>query len=385
MNRSTPHRAHMRESVHIASTHRPFDPRIFQKECRSLARAGYRVTYIVPHDRDEVVDDVRIKAVPRPSSGKERLKRTLTLLYRAALRESTEAVFHFHDVELIFHMLRLSSSGRKVVYDAHELTRLQMQTQEWIPRLLRPVIARTLSTAEQFGDRRFNGIIGAWPAILDQFDNPNCILVRNFPVTSRYRSDTTTPYSERPHRVIYMGGLTESRGFMQMLEAMHLLSDISLAELRLAGTFYPSALREESPGIAGFDRTAYLGWLQHDELVRELDQARVGLSVILPVGQYRIHYPTKVFQYMAAGIPVVASDFPFLRETIDGHRCGLLVDPSDPRAIADAIRYLLEHPLEAEEMGRRGLRAARDSFDWSSEELSLLSLYAEMFSLETDE
>jgi len=365
----------MRESIHIASTHRPFDSRIFRKECRSLARAGYRVTVLVPHERDEVVDGVRIKAVPLPSTGAERLRRTLTQLYRAALRESTEAVFHFHDVELIFHMLRLSARGRTIVYDAHELTRLQTRTQKWIPAVLRPLVARILQAAEQIGDRWFDGMIAAWPEILDQFDNPNRALVRNFPLTDGYRSPGTTPYADRPRRVIYMGGLTESRGLVQMLEAMSLLPESALSELRLAGTFHPPELRESAKSMKGIERTICLGWLQHDELVRELDQARVGLSVLLPVGQYRIAHPTKVFQYMAAGIPVVASDFPFLRDVIDRHRCGLLVNPEDPAAIADAVGYLLEHPEEAAEMGQRGIRAARYHFDWSSEERSLLTLY----------
>lgn len=366
--------------VHIASTHRPFDSRIFEKECRSLAEHGYDVTLIVPHVRDEIVDGIRIRAVRPPGSGRERLTKTLGLIFDAAMKEPADAVFHFHDAELIFHMLRLARRGRRVVYDAHEITRLQVLHMAWIPRLARPIIARIMHLAERRGDRRFAGIVGAVPAILEQFHNPRRALIRNFPFTDRYRSDDPTPWNERPAHVIYLGGLTEARGLREMMHAVDLLPGFVEARLRLAGSFHPPTLEREIRGWPGFDRTTFLGWLDSDAIVAELDSARIGIVVLKPTEQYLLSYPTKLFQYMAAGIPVIASDFPVWREIVATERCGILVDPTRPDELADAAGYLLNHPDEAHEMGLRGFRAARRKFDWASEEATLLQFYEKLLS-----
>ena len=366
------------ESIHLASTHPPFDTRIFHKECKTLARAGYRVTLIVPHDRDEVVDGVRIRSVPKPNVGKERLTKTLGHIYRAALAEAPEALYHFHDAELIFHMFLLKARGRRVVYDAHEDTLRQVMYQHWIPRPLRRPVSLVMRWAEWLGGRWFEGIIAAEPGILKRFSEKRTVLVHNFPLLDELHRATPIPYAQRHPRITYIGGITRKRGIEEMLAAIDLLPASLGAELVLGGMFHPAGLEDEVRRMPGAERTDIRGWLQREQVAEVLAETRVGIVTLHPTPKYLDSYPTKLFEYMAAGLPVIASDFPQWRRFVEEAQCGLLVDPLDPDAIAEAMRWMLERPDEAAAMGARGREAVRTRYSWEREAPRLLAFYEEL-------
>jgi glycosyltransferase involved in cell wall biosynthesis len=85
--------------------------------------------------------------------------------------------------------------------------------------------------------------------------------------------------------------------------------------------------------------------------------------------------PTKLFEYMATGLPVIASNFPHWKEILEDNHCGLVVDPLNPKEIARAIEYLLDHPEEASRMGENGRQAVKDKYNWEEEGKKLLDLY----------
>lgn len=362
-------------SVHLASTHRPGDVRIFVRECRTLSEAGFDVTYIVPHERDETVEGVRIRAVPLPQSGAERLSRTLRDVYRKAREEPSDSIFHVHDAELLPYALLLALGGRTVVYDAHEDTPRQVLAQHWIPRYLRPVVSVFFSMLEWLSGRLFDHVIAAWPGIARRYPPERTTLLRNFPQIEEFALVDLDGYSRRGNVIVYAGGISRIRGIFELLEALDRIPDNLAVRVELAGTFYPQELEREVAGRPAWDRVRFHGWLGRSELVRVMRRARIGYCVLLPTPQHVISYPNKLFEYMAAGLPVVASDFPVWREIVESADCGLLVDPRSPAEIARALQYLLQHPNEAEAFGRRGRRAFERRYNWDVEAKKLIDLY----------
>ncbi len=363
------------ESVHLASSHSAFDTRIFHKECKTLANAGFKVTLIVPHELDEIVDGVRIRSVPLPGNGKERLSKTIGNIYRAALAESPEAIFHFHDAEMIFHMFLLKIRGRKVIYDAHEDTPKQVMYQHWIPWVLRGPISLVMRVAEWLGGHVFDGIVVAEPGILKRFHSKRTVLVHNFPLLNELNTSDSTPYLERPPRITYIGGITRKRGIAEMLAAVSLLPAELRAEIVLGGSFFPATLQEDIRHMQGYDRTDIRGWLDRDQVSDLLASSRIGIVTLHPTEKYLNSYPTKLFEYMSAGLPVIASDFPQWRQFVEEDRCGILVDPLAPQSIADAIQWMLENPEEAAAMGARGRTAVSQKYNWEQDAPGLLALY----------
>jgi glycosyltransferase involved in cell wall biosynthesis len=286
-------------------------------------------------------------------------------------------LYHFHDPELLWYAGAFQRRvGRPVVYDAHEDYRLQVYRKIWIPSWLRGLASLAIGGLEDRVVPRLGGVVAATPSIERRFaSHPHCVLVQNLPVIDELSVANCLPLAKRPPRVAYLGGISRDRGACQMAEAMTLLPKGLGARLTLIGDYRPPGLEHELRDIAGPEHLELLGWCNRETVAAVLAQARVGLITALPVQCHVESQPTKLFEYMSAGLPVVASDIPLWRKFVEGIGCGLCVDPREPQTIADAIRWLLEHPEEAEAMGQRGRTAVVERLHWQAEFQVLLRLY----------
>jgi len=361
--------------VHLTTAHGPSDVRIFHKECCSLAEAGYNVTLICPGDAVSNNKGVHMDLIPVPKNRRERMTRTVYQACDAALGYEAD-LYHFHDPELIRIAPRLKSRGAKVVYDSHEDVRAQIRTKEWLPRWIRGPVACSFGTLESYAASRLDAIVAATPHIAERFPKDKTVVVNNYPLKDEI-INCESEYTDRPPAITYLGGISRIRGALEMVRAMEIMcQDYHYdARLTLVGDFESPDLQAALIRQPGWEHVEYVGRQPRDTALAFVQRSRVGLVLFHPAPNHVYAQPNKLFEYMACGTPIVASHFPYWREIVEKTGCGLLADPQDPREIAEAIRWLLDHSDEAAALGRRGREAIVHEYNWESQVPILIGLY----------
>lgn len=294
-----------------------------------------------------------------------------------AVRRSRPLVVHFHDPELIPLGLVLKCFGYRVVYDVHEDLPRQVLTKYWLPAVARWPVSRAMSACEWLAARIFDAIVPAEPKIAGRFPSHKTTLVQNFPIADELVVADGIPYRERLPHFACIGGISVIRGIHEMIQATASArrADGQEARLCLAGVSQPAGLLAEARSAPGWGQVDFHGWADRRQVAAILGSVRAGLAVLHPTPKYLDAWPTKMFEYMSVGLPVIVSDFPLWRGIVEDAGCGLLVNPMDPQAIADAMQWILDHPEEAEAMGRRGRAAVEKHYNWETEAEKLVALY----------
>ncbi len=366
----------MTRVVHISTAHPWNDARILYRECRGLAEAGFDVTLVCGGDGDaRMVEGVGIVEVPRSVS---RLARMTVGAWRCTWRALAmhPALIHIHDAELLVPALVARARGLPVVYDVHEDLPLQVMSKGWIPSWLRPSVSWVAGLTETVLARAMSGCCAATPHIAARFGRLRPTeVVQNFPPTGEIAPRNAPEQASPETTLVYMGGLTEARGIRVLVEAVGRANRQVPVRLVLAGRFWPREYESDLSRVPGWDRVTYVGWQDRAGIDRLIAGADIGMVVLLPEPNYLEAYPTKLFEYMLGGIPVIASDFPLWREIVEAAKCGLLVDPGSPDAVASAIVSLVDDPDLTARMGAAGRAAALAHYTWESQYPHLEALY----------
>ena len=357
----------------ITTGHHIDDHRILGKECTSLSAAGYDVTLVAPAPPGTERPGVRVVPLAAPPANRARRMVARPLAAYRAARATDADIYHFHDPDFLPQALRLAHEGRRVIYDAHEDVPKQLLAKPWVKPVLRRPASWLADRLELAAAGRISAVIGSVPPIVERFrgHTPRVALVANFP---RLEEIAPGPFAERERTACYVGDLSRMRGLVELIDAMeHLDCELELAG-RFDSTFAPSEL-EKRPGWA---RVRYHGRIGRAEVAALLRRTSVGVLPLRRSPNHSVAWPVKLFEYMAAGLPVVATDVEPWNAIIERHRCGLCVPLDDPRALGAAITRLLDDPQEARAMGERGRAAAIEYYSWESQEAVLLGLYEEL-------
>jgi len=361
--------------VMLTTVHTAKDVRIFHHEAKSLAKAGLSVAVIGQHPQSEDADGVWIEALQEPTNRFHRLVQGWTVLKRA-FRMSV-GVFIFHDPELFWVALALRVLGRKVVYDSHENLPMQVLQKLWLPRVVRWVLVPTCWLFEWLYSRLLSGVIVVNEKVGMHFPKKRTIVVRNFPTRTALDSfSQDVPLHLRGRVVIYAGGLSRIRGIRELVEAFRGL-ELKDAQLWLVGKFYDSAFEKEVLRSLP-ENVRWLGWKDYSDVLHLYDQAKVGALLLHPAPNHRDAMPIKIFEYLGAGLPVIASSLPQFDDIL--HGCGIQVDPLDIERVRDAVQKLLTDDSLLEQMSRIGRERVLTSFCWENEARRLLKFCSEIVS-----
>ncbi len=365
--------------VQLTTVHAWNDVRIYHKICRTLARAGHDVHIIAPHPGSS--ED------PKPQSGvtchwlpvtRSRIARLINALRAIGIvRRIRPDAVQFHDPELMTTGMILRLMGCHVIYDVHEYVPGSIMQREWVPKPLRPFVSLAVRAMGWLFSRFFcTAIVSVTPHIAQHFPRRRTIVVQNYPILDEFTfSSEPYPTPDKPV-FVFIGGVSRDRGGVEMIQAAQRIDEVGrISRTEIVGPIVSRSFARELDDAAEGTSAVLVGPVAREEMARRLGVARASLVLYHPAPNHKNAQPNKLFEAMAAGVPVIASDFLLWRQIVDGCGCGLLVDPLDPASIADAMKWMIDHPEDADAMGRRGRDAVKNRYNWDRESQKLIDLY----------
>lgn len=370
----------------ITTNHSPLDSRIFYKEAKSLKKAGFDVTIIGQNDPDmnAIVEDINIIGIKK-GLGLSSYIRIWNKLLKESLKVDA-AIYHCHEPESFLVLIYLKLiKNKKVVYDVHEyypdvipLASLQMKM----------FLIFMLYIFEPLFCRYSDAIITADDEIAKRYRkfNQKVHTVYNFPVLDMFKAPNNHELQKKykdKFVIIYVGGMYEERGILDLIKAVHNVSKTyPYVKLLLLGRFatkgFENKCIEYIESNQLYSVIELLGFVPHNVVPMYINVSDVGAVLLKPIPKFYKNIPIKQFEYMICKKPVIGSDLPPIEKFVGKEGAGILVNPNDIDEISETIIYLIKNPKERCEMGDRGKKAIENMYNWSRMEEKLIGIYSKI-------
>lgn len=356
---------------HMTSAHDTDNIRILKKECVSLAKNPKNEVFLVGPGENFSFKSVHIIGIGNSDSGRvKRIFKSSKCIYKKALELDAD-VYQFHDPELLLYAKKLKKHNKIVIFDSHEDYQKQIMEKDYIPKFVRRLIRRVYSIIENSACKYIDAVL--FPGDRSPYEKriKYCVPIFNTPIIDEFVQIGRQKVTDI--KACCVGALTESRGIRVLMKACYKAN----VRLVLAGAFVPSEFEESLKKEKAYSIVDYRGICNREEVNEIYNECLIGTDTILAVGQYPYteNLSTKVYEYMLMKMPYITSNFKYNRAIIDQYHCGIYVDPSDEDAIANVLRYLIDNPEEAIQMGQNGRKAVEKLFNWEDDERRLFDLY----------
>lgn len=368
----------MHKVCHVTSVHESDDLRIFDKECISLAKNKDMKVYLVARGESRIEQGVSV--IGAGEAPESRIKRALSFSKKVIDKaiDIDAEVYHLHDPELLMHVARLKKIGKKVIFDSHENTYEQIKIKTYIPGIVRGFVANKYLKKETKACLSADAVIIPSPVTEDHFFKGRCrrcVSVNNTPRLEEFYYKFADCDPSENDAVSYIGTLNEERGTENLIKGCFLAGK----RLILAGTVASDDFFNRIKGMKEYECVDYRGWCDRSQISEILAETRIGANTLMNIGQYKNseNLSTKVYEYMAAGIPVVMNDFEFAHNLNDEEQFCLLIDPESPEEIAEAIVRLEDNNLYRR-LSVNSRKLIKERFNWEEEERRLFDLYYDL-------
>ncbi|MBS7197128.1 MAG: glycosyltransferase [Bacteroidales bacterium] len=371
----------MLKVCHFTVAHDVADPRIFEKECKSLYAAGYDVSLVVPNIEDSIVSGIKIYGVRVSMNPVARLLFGAKKVYIKALELDAD-IYHFHDIELFKYGIKLKKKGKKVIFDSHENWIDYIMDIKWLPAMIKKYMSWTVRRMYKKYLSVLDAVITVSPHIVDILKQyaPNIYMISNYPIISSndLAFFSKMDYLQRKNRICYSGTVyAEISNQEYILEALEAIED---AEYVMVGTINPK-YRKVLSSFRGWDKASFIENVSRQKLYQIYDTVLAGVVIFdytpnlgYKQGSLGVN---KIFEYMMKGLPIISSDQEMWKQQIiDKYKCGICVKPRDIDGIREAIIQILNNRELAYEMGQNGVKAVIEEFNWKTQEKILLDVYS---------
>ncbi len=363
---------------HMTSVHPTEDIRIFHKECIALAERGYKV-FQVAQGETYTKSGVKIIGFGEPS--KNRISRFINdarKVYRIARNLDCD-IYQIHDPELLPYALKLKKHGKKVIFDSHEMYSMQIKDKNYLPKPISEIIGNLYPVYENHVLKRIDGVISPCKYNGENPFDGKCrhtALVNNVPSLDELEISNNVPYKERKPLLCYVGGIRTDRGITEDVKA----ANITGINAEFGGHPTSEAYLEELKRLDEKKVVNFPGRLDRKQVADLLSYATIGMVTELNVGQNNMfdNLPTKAYEYMAAGLPVIISKSQYVDWLLKEYTFGISVNPGSVQEIVNAINFLVKNKEKAEEMGKTGRKVIESIFNWDIEKNNLYRLYDEI-------
>lgn len=378
----------MTRICHVTSAHKNNDIRIFQKECKSLAKQEDFDVHLVAQGESRIEDDVTVHGLGTSSKG--RLNRIFSMsnkIYKKAASLKAD-IYHLHDPELLLYAKRLKKKNNIVIFDSHENYPQQIMEKGYIPFFLRRLIAFLYKTYETYVVKKIDAVIIPCTTFGKNPFSGRCkhsILLDNYPILDGRRK-----YIERSEiqniscpKVCYVGGLTAARGITNLVKAC----DQANVKLILAGSFSSESYQTEVMQMKEARCVDYRGFCDYNQVTAIYEEADIGASILLKVGQYATmeNLPTKTYEYLQVGLPVIMSDTDYNKKLMQKEDFAYLVDPGNVNEISDKIKSMLQNYKSTVRKTKLGNELVQSKYNWEVDFKKLLNLYKMLLKKRKDE
>jgi glycosyltransferase involved in cell wall biosynthesis len=357
---------------HITTVHKRYDTRIFQKQCLSLANAGFEITLLCADGiENEVSKGIKIESIKFNSKNHIfRIFIASKKIYSLALSKNAD-IYQIHDPELISVGLKLKKKGKKVIFDSHEDLPRQILEKDWIPKIFRHLISRLTEIYINRSIKYFNAVLTVTPHIVDVLrkSSSNVVMITNYPIVDVNKENITfEDYISKKNILCYSGTVYRNSLQKNILEAIENVKDIKYT---IVGSIEDSLLSELRQ-CKSWQKVNLINRVPKEELIEIYNKATIGIVMFEYSPNMGHNRGTlgnnKIFEYMYNEMPIICTDFLLWKEIVKKYNCGICVSPNDIDSLRKAIEYLIENKEEAYKMGQNGKKAVLDQFNWNTQE-----------------